>query len=47
MTVCDLRPLTEIGRAERGSGPANALVAIRTQAERLIDHVIETLLSYK
>jgi inosine-uridine nucleoside N-ribohydrolase len=46
MTVCDLRTLTPEGRAERGVGGPSALVAIRTEARRLIDHVVETLLSY-
>ena len=46
MTVCDLRTLTEAGRAMRGSGPANALVAVESDARRLIGHVLETLQSY-
>ncbi len=46
MTVCDLRTLTPQGRADRGVGEANALVAIRTEARRLIDHVVATVLSY-
>lgn len=46
MTVCDLRTLTEAGRAGRRVGAANAEVAIRTEARRLIDHVLATLLSY-
>jgi inosine-uridine nucleoside N-ribohydrolase len=46
MTVCDLRTLTPQGRADRGAGEPNALVAIRTEARRLIDHVVATLLSY-
>lgn len=46
MTVCDLRTLTAEGRAERGSGEPNALVAVRADTRRLIGHVVETLLSY-
>jgi inosine-uridine nucleoside N-ribohydrolase len=46
MTVCDLRTLTETGRSLRGSGEPNALVAVRSDARRLIGHVIETLLLY-
>jgi inosine-uridine nucleoside N-ribohydrolase len=46
MTVCDLRTLTPQGRADRGAGEPNALAAIRTEARRLIDHVVATLLSY-
>lgn len=46
MTVCDLRSLTTEGRAARGSGSANALVAIHSEARRLIDDVVETLLTY-
>ena len=46
MTVCDLRTLTEEGKAMRGSGAANTLVASRSDARRLIDHVVETLLTY-
>ena len=46
MTVCDLRTLTEEGQLMRGSGPPNALVALESDARRLIDHVVETLLSY-
>ena len=46
MTVCDLRSLTADGRALRGSGEPNAQVAIASDARRLIDDVLETLLSY-
>ncbi len=46
MTVCDLRTLTEEGRAARGSGEPNALVAIETKARALIGHVVDTMLSY-
>ena len=46
MTVCDMRRLTAEGRAMRGSGAANALVAVESDARRLIDDVVETLLSY-
>jgi inosine-uridine nucleoside N-ribohydrolase len=46
MTVCDLRTLTPEGRAERGVGEANTLVAIRSEARALIDHVLATLLEY-
>ena len=34
------------GKAMRGSGPENALVATNADARRLIDDVVETLLSY-
>ena len=46
MTVCDLRTLTEEGKAMRGSGDANVLVAVEADAPRLISHVIDTILSY-
>jgi len=47
MTVCDLRTLTPEGRAERGVGEANALVAIRSEARALIDQPCwATLLDY-
>jgi inosine-uridine nucleoside N-ribohydrolase len=46
MTVCDLRTLTEEGRAARGSGVPNALVAVETDARALIGHVVETMLTY-
>ena len=46
MTVCDFRRLTEEGRAMRGSGPENVLVATDSDARRLIDDVLETLLGY-
>lgn len=46
MTVCDLRTLTAEGRAMRGSGAPNALVATDSQARALIGQVIDTLLSY-
>lgn len=46
MTVCDLRTLTDEGRSVRGSGPANAQVAVASDARRLIDDVVETLLTY-
>jgi inosine-uridine nucleoside N-ribohydrolase len=46
MTVCDLRTLTEEGIAMRGSGAPNALVAIESDARRLIDEVVATLLTY-
>jgi inosine-uridine nucleoside N-ribohydrolase len=47
MTVCDLRTLTDEGRAMRGVGAPNAKVAIESDARRLIDHVITTLLAYR
>ena len=47
MTVCDLRTLTDEGWAMRGSGDANALVAVASDARALIDHVVETVLSYE
>jgi inosine-uridine nucleoside N-ribohydrolase len=46
MTVCDLRTLTQLGLDERGAGEANVQVAVRSDARRLIDHVVETLLTY-
>ena len=46
MTVCDFRRLTDEGKAMRGSGPENALVATESDARRLIDDVVETLLAY-
>lgn len=46
MTVCDLRTLTPARRSEGGAGEANAHLAIRSEAQRLIDHVVSTLLSY-
>jgi inosine-uridine nucleoside N-ribohydrolase len=46
MTVCDLRTLTDEGKAMRGSGDANAQVAVESDARRLIDHVVETILTY-
>ena len=46
MTVCDLRTLTAEGRAARGSGEPNALVAIETKARALIADVVDTMLSY-
>lgn len=47
MTVCDLRTLTEEGQALRGAGAANTQVAVGSDARRLIDHVVETLLTYR
>ena len=47
MTVCDVRPLTAEGQRMRGVGDANALVAIKSDARRLIDGVLATLLSYE
>jgi inosine-uridine nucleoside N-ribohydrolase len=46
MTVCDLRTLTAEGRAARGSGEPNAMVAIETDARALIADVVDTMLSY-
>ncbi len=46
MTVCDFRRLTDEGKAMRGSGPENVFVATDSNARRLIDDVVETLLSY-
>jgi inosine-uridine nucleoside N-ribohydrolase len=46
MTVCDLRTLTAEGKAARGSGDANVLVALDSDARRLIDDVIDTILTY-
>ena len=47
MTVCDLRTLTAEGRSMRGAGEPNAQVAIGADARRLIDHVVETLLTFR
>lgn len=41
MTVCDLRPLTPARRAA-----ANVQLAIRADGQRLVDHVVSTLLAY-
>jgi inosine-uridine nucleoside N-ribohydrolase len=46
MTVCDLRTLTDEGKAMRGSGEANALVALESDARLLIEHVVDTMLTY-
>ncbi len=46
MTVCDLRPLTPQGRADRGVGEANAYVAVHIDTERVVEAVLETLLAY-
>jgi len=46
VTVCDLRTLTDEGKAIRGSGDANALVARESDARRLIEHVVDTILTY-
>lgn len=46
MTVCDLRTLTQEGKAARGSGEPNALVAIETSARALIAEVVETMRAY-
>ncbi len=46
MTVCDLRTLTAEGHTMRGAGQPNTQVAIRSDARRLIGHVVDTLLSY-
>jgi hypothetical protein len=47
MTVCDLRRLTAEGRQSRGGGEPNVRVAMRSDARRLIDGVIDTMLTYK
>ena len=47
MTVCDFRRLTEEGKAMRGSGPENVLVATDSDARRLIDDVVQTMLDYE
>ncbi|MFV0296212.1 MAG: nucleoside hydrolase [Hyphomicrobiaceae bacterium] len=44
MTVCDLP--SALGTARTLSNPANALVAVEAESRKLIDLVIETLLSY-
>jgi inosine-uridine nucleoside N-ribohydrolase len=46
VTVCDLRTLTDEGKAIRGSGEANAFVARDSSARRLIEHVVDTILTY-
>ena len=46
MTVCDLRRLTEEGSRARGTAPANVHVALQSDARRLIDDVVETMLAY-
>jgi inosine-uridine nucleoside N-ribohydrolase len=46
MTVCDLRKLTETGRRLRGACAPNARLAVAADARRLIDGVVETLVSY-
>ena len=46
MSVCDMRTLTPAGQAIRGVGPANARVAVATDARRLIGSVVATLLAY-
>ncbi len=46
MTVCDMRTLTEEGMLTRGGKPANAHVAVASDARRLIDGVVDTLLAY-
>ena len=46
MTVCDLRTLTEEGRALRLGLPPNAHVAIASDAPRLIAGVVDALLAY-
>jgi inosine-uridine nucleoside N-ribohydrolase len=46
MTVCDLRTLTDEGKSMRGSGDANVQVAVESDARRLIDHVVDTILTY-
>ena len=45
MTVCDLRRLRP-GGAIRPIGPPNARVALEAQGRRLIERVVDTLLSY-
>lgn len=46
MTVCDLRNLTDEGKSMQGSKEANVMVALEADVHRLIDHVVETILSY-
>lgn len=46
MTVCDLRNLTEEGRAMRGGREPNVLVAVDSAARALIGDVADTILSY-
>lgn len=46
MTVCDMRTLTEEGKAARGAGAANALVAVESAARALIGDVVDTMLMY-
>ena len=47
MTVCDLRNLTEEGRATRGGREPNALVALHSAARAVIRDVVDTILSYR
>jgi inosine-uridine nucleoside N-ribohydrolase len=46
MTVCDRRNLTETGRRLRGAQAPNAHLAVAADARRLIDGVVETLITY-
>ncbi len=46
MTVCDMRGLTAEGQASRGGRAPNTLVAVASDAPRLIAGVVETLLAY-
>lgn len=47
MTVCDLRKLTETGRRLRGAKAPNARLAVAADARRLVDGVVQALLSYR
>jgi len=46
MTVCDRRHLTETGRRLRGARAPNTRLAIAADARRLVDGVVETLITY-
>jgi inosine-uridine nucleoside N-ribohydrolase len=46
MTVCDLRGLRPEIRELRGGDAPNARVAVASDAQRLIDHVVDTILTY-
>jgi inosine-uridine nucleoside N-ribohydrolase len=46
MTVCDLRAMPAALRAERGLPAANVTLALASDARRLVDDVIDTLIRY-
>lgn len=48
MTLCDLRGMREgAARTIQRSGPPNARVAIASDARRLINHVVDAILTYR